>query len=128
MCRMGRRKLSFDHHKNTKRRRRPPSLVVRIPLHILPPTELIVCLPLTTFLSAPVPSAQSLLSRLRESGRLPVLLHQCPGKRETSQSGPATYDYLDKGLGVVLFPADGEHEPVELDIAVVQNVLGCCQG
>ena len=68
---MGRRKLWFDRHKNTERRRRPPPLVVCIPLHVLPPTELIVCLPLATFLSALVPSAQSLLSRLRESGRLP---------------------------------------------------------
>ena len=57
-----------------------------------------------------------------------VLLHQCAGKREASQSGPATYDHLEKGLGVVLFPAGGEHRPEELDVAVVQNVLGCRQG
>ena len=39
-----------------------------------------------------------------------------------------TYDHLEKSLGVVLFPAGGEHGPEEPDVAVVQNVLGCCQG
>ena len=57
-----------------------------------------------------------------------VLLRQCAGEWESSQSGPATYGHLEKGLGIVLFPAGGEPGPVELDVVVIQNVLDRHQG
>ena len=63
-------KLRFNQRKNYERKK--CSLCVRIPLSLVKPTELVVCLPLSAFLSSEARDAEGLLSRIRASNTLPT--------------------------------------------------------
>lgn len=75
---MGKRKLRFDQRKNYERKKY--GLFVKIPLALLNPSELVVHLPLSAFLSSEARDADALLSRLRKSNRLPTswVIHDLP--------------------------------------------------
>lgn len=83
---MGRRKLRFDHRKNSERKKY--NLHVKIPLAIITPSELVVHLPLSSFISSQARDADALLSRLRKSDRIPTswFIHDVPMPTPTPTS------------------------------------------